>query len=161
MNKNFLKIIKYIDYCYINNYLKNNLKIINVNCDENMNDWKIFSTYSNDEKFNILYLIQMICSQIEFDYEIFLISIHIYKKICIKYAHIIDNYVYLFGSIYVVINKLYCKKYLTDKFLIKIFNIEQKIITIMISCIEKFLTNYEIYFGNNEKNKIMNEICLC
>lgn len=156
INKKLLKVVKYIDYCYINNYVKNCVK--NINDTKNMNDWKIFSTYSNDEKYNILYLIQMICSQNEFDYEIFMLTIHIYRKICIKYAHIIDNYVYLFGSIYIAVNKLYYDEYLSENFLVNILNLEQKIIKNMISCIEKFLIHDEIYFGIEEKIKLKNEI---
>lgn len=158
VNNKLLQIIKYIDFCYINNYLKNNFKLNSNNSNDSMNNWKIFSTYSNDDKYNILYLIQMICSQNVFDHETLIISIYIYKKICIKYAHLIDNYVYLFGTIYIVMNKFYCINYLNDDFLIKILNIEPKIIKIMITCIENFLIDYEIYFGNVEKNNIFNEI---
>jgi len=144
-DKKLIKHIKYIDYCYINNYVKNNLKIINHT--ENMNDWKIFSAYSNDDKYNILYLILMLYSQNEFDYQIFLLSIRIYKKICIKYAHVINNYVYLFGSIYITVNKFCCDEYLTENFLVNIFNLERKIVNDMIHCIKKFLIYDEKYFG--------------
>lgn len=156
MSENLLKIVKYIDYCYINNYIKNCLKITN-NL-QNVNDWKIFTNYSNDEKYNILYLLQMIYLKNKLNSDTFLLSIHIYKKICIKYAHVIDNYVSLFGSVYVAINKIYCDKYLTDYFLVECLRIELKIIKKMISCVEKFLMFDEIYFGFDEKKKIKNEI---
>ena len=130
-----VKIIKYIDYLYLNNYIKNSLKygfedIKNTKKtnNDNNNEWKIFSTHLNtkeqnigeqkiENQFNILNLIQLIITRDEFDYETFLMTIHIYRKICIQYAHLIDNYVYLFGSIYITLNKILCDNFLSNKFL--------------------------------------------
>lgn len=147
-----VKVIKYIDYLYLNNYIKNSLKYeFKDNKDNKNNEWKIFSNHLNvkeqkrNDQFNILNLIQSIIIQNEFDYEIFLITIHIYKKICIQYAHLIDNYVYLFGSI-------------SNKFLSDIFDIEPIIINKMIMCVNKFINDNDIYFGIDEKIKITNNI---
>lgn len=154
------KIIKYIDYIYINNYVFNSLKYITI--DDKINEWKIFSTHFNvkksDLQYNILHLVQSIVNQNEFDYEIFLISIYIYKKICIEYAHLIDNYVYLFGSIYIALNKKMCDEFLSNNFLSNIFNIKHVIVDNMIMCIEKFINTNNIYFGIDEKIKIIDEI---
>ena len=157
-----LKVIKYIDYLYLNNYIKNSVKY---GFDDNKNnEWKIFSTHLNygeskkDNHYNILNLIDTIIVQNEFDEEIFLISIHIYKKICIQYAHLIDNYVYLFGSVYISLNKILCDKFLSNKFLSDIFNIEPKIINKMLICIDKFINNNDIYFGIDEKIQIIDNI---
>ncbi len=157
-----LKFIKYIDYLYLNNYITNSLKYSFE--DNKNNEWKIFSTHFNvgekkrDDQFNILYLIQSIVNQNEFDYEIFLISIHIYRKICIKYAHLIDNYVYLFGSIYIVLNKIFCDKFLSNNFLSKIFDLKPEIISKMITCVDIFINTNDIYFGKDERIKITNSI---
>lgn len=163
--KKLLKVIKYIDYLYLNNYINNSLRYGFE--DNKNNEWKIFSTHFNvgekkrDNQFNILYLIQTIVNQNGFDYEIFLISIHIYRKICIKYAHLIDNYVYLFGSIYIVLNNIFCDEFLSNKFLSDIFNIKPEIISKMFACVDKFINTNDIYFGNDEKIKITNSIhCL-
>ena len=157
-----VKLIKYIDYLYLNNYIKNSLKY---GLDDTKNsEWKIFSTHFNireqkrDEQFNILNLIQSIVIQNEFDDEILLITIHIYRKICIQYAHLIDNYVYLFGSVYITLNKILCDKFLSNKFLSDIFDIDPIVINKMIMCIDKFIDDNDIYFGIDEKNKITNNI---
>lgn len=155
-NEKLLKTVKYIDYCWVNNYIKNIL--ITVNNLHDINNWKIFSNYSTDEKHNILYLVQALHSQNVFKYKIFLLSVHIYKNICVRYAHIIDNYVCLLGSIYIAVNRSYCDEYLTEHFLVKILKIELCIVKEMISCIENFLVQYKIYFTLEEKKKIKNEI---
>lgn len=157
-----LKVIKYIDYLYLNNYISNSLRY---GFDDNKNnEWKIFSTHFNveeqkrDEQFNVLNLVQSIVNQDVFNYEIFLITIHVYRKVCIKYAHLIDNYVYLFGSIYITLNKILCDEFISNKFLSNIFGIEPEIISKMNKCIENFIDSNDIYFGTDEKNKITNSI---
>jgi len=160
-NKYLLKIIKYIDYIYLNSYI-NNLLIIK-KYDEDLNKWKIFSTCFNNnkknyEQFNILHLIKSIISQNEFNYEILLISIHIYEKICIKYAHLIDNYTYLFGSVYISMNKILSDNFLSDNFLSNLFDIHVEKIILMIKCIDYFIDFNDIYFDINDKKKIINEI---
>jgi len=157
-----VKIIEYIDYLYLNNYIKNSLKY-GLNNNKN-NELKIFSTHFNigkqkrDEQLNILNLIQSIVIQNEFNYEIFLITIHIYRKICIQYAHLIDNYVYLFGAIYITLNKILCDKFLSNKFLSDILDIEPIVINKMVMCIDKFIDDNDIYFGMDEIIKITNSI---
>ena len=162
---NLLRIVKYLNYIYITSYVKNSLKInkYNEKNNEKNNEWKIFSTHfnikqQNYEQFNILHLIQSIISRDEFDYNILLISIYIYKKICINYADLIDNYIYLFGSVYITMNKILCDNFLDANFLSIIFDIELKIITKMIKCIDNFINNNDIYFSIDEKNKIIDGI---
>lgn len=177
-NNKILKLVKFIDYIYLNYYVKNSLNvsisdvsISDVETNKNMNNWKIFSTRSNDveinkinnvylsgERLNILYLLQMIISQDIYDFEVLLISLHIYKKICIQYAHLIDNYTYLFGCVYIVINKILCKKFLTENFLSNMFGINPKFISMMIHCVDEFIDTNDIYFGTDEKHNILDGI---
>lgn len=157
-NNSLKKIIEYLDYCYLTNNIKNTLNSDNKN-NNDLNIWNIFSFNSinnkNDfEKHNILYLVQNIITKEYFNNEIFLLSIYIYKKICVKYANIIDNYIYLFGSIYVSIN-LINNKNVTENFLISLFNIEISIVKKMIDCINIFLNNNYIYFNIRQRNKII------
>jgi hypothetical protein len=155
-----LRMIKFIDYIYVNFYVVNSLKNYNYYNKETMNEWKIFSTHSNKciEHQNILYLIKLLSSQKEFHYDIILICIHVYIKICEKYAHLIDNYTYLFGSVYISINKFLCDEFLCDNFLSNIFGIDLKIINNMVKCVDRFVDCNEIYFGIEEKIKIINGI---
>lgn len=176
-----MRIIKFINYIYINYYVVNSLKIdssssCSSSCSSSSssssscsssssssNEWKIFSTCSNDEsinyeQFNILHLIQSIMSRDEFDYDVLLISIHIYRKICIEYAHLIENYIYLFGSVYISMNKILCEKFLCEKFLSDLFDKKLCLIKKMVWCIDKFINYNDIYFGLDEKDKIINEI---
>ena len=156
-----LRIIKFIDYIYINSYVINSL-ISKQDTSGDMNDWKIFSARSNkcnnEDNFNILYLIQLLSSQNQFDYEVFLISIHIYKKICKYNAHLIDNYTYLFGSVYISTNKIFCDEFLQNDFLSNVFGIDKITIQKMVNCIDKFIDCNNIYFGTEERTKIINEI---
>ena len=87
-------------------------------------------------------------------------TIHIYRKICIQYAHLIDNYVYLFGSIYITLNKILCDNFLSNKFLSDVFGIDLIVINKMIMCIDKFIddNDNDIYFGIDEISKIKNII---
>ena len=164
-DKKILLILRYIDYLYISNYVKNcSIETTSNKC---MNEWKIFSTrsnsnrlYSNDKHFNILYLIQSILYRNKFDFEILLTCIYIYKKICIYNAHIIENYVYLFGSVYLVVNNILCDDYLSNNFLSDIFNIESKDINEMIKCVYKFIEFNDAYFGVDEKKNILSEISI-
>ncbi len=155
-----MRIIKFIDYIYLNSYVNNSLNINKSNDLDTMNEWKIFSTHSNKsiEYQNIYYLIKSLSTQNEFDYDILLISIHIFRKICKKYAHLIDDYIYLFGSVYISVNKNFCDEYLSDNFLAKIFNVDLKIINKMVKCVDKFVLYNDIYYGCEEKVKIMNGI---
>lgn len=157
--KDIVKIIKYLDYCYLDNYIINSLYNKSQN---DMNEWKIFSIYSfadiyNNEQYNILYLIKNLISQDEFDDEIFLWSIDIFKKICIKYADVIDNYIYLFGAIYITTNFIN-DYYLSEKYLVKLLKIEINLIKKMIHCINKYMDYNDIYFGDEERKKIIDSI---
>lgn len=158
--KDIVKIIKYLDYCYLDNYIINSL--YNKSQKNDMNEWEIFSIYSfadiyNNEQYNILYLIKNLISQDEFDDEIFLWSIDIFKKICIKYADVIDNYIYLFGAIYITTNFIN-DYYLSEKYLVKLLKIEINLIKKMIHCINKYMDYNDIYFGDEERKEIIDSI---
>ena len=113
-----LKIVKFIDYIYLNNYITNMLipdtnvqltkKIANTYYAQEQidNDWKIFSTHYIDESLNILYFIKKIKSKSNFNIELLLLTLHIYTNICKKHAHQIENYTYLFASVYIGVNKI-------------------------------------------------------
>jgi hypothetical protein len=158
-DREIIEIIRLTDYYYIISLARNSLKFSD---DVIVNEWKIFSTHSiniqlNNEDCNMLYLLQNMISHDEFDYEILLWTIHIYENICIKYADLIDNYVYLFGSIYVSAN-IINEKYLSEIFLTKIFGIDVNIVKKMINTINNYMDNNDIYFGIDEKKKILNLI---
>ena len=159
-SKNMIKIIKYIDYLYVSNYITNTLKYSTDN--KLLNEWKIFSIYSNSqsviEKYNIFYLIKVLNEHSTFTYDLFLWTIYVYKKICFKLAHIIDNYVYLFASIYAVGIKFFEIKYDCSNLLFEILNISKQQSLKMIYCIEMFYNFNNIFFSNYEKSKIINQI---
>lgn len=163
---NMIKIIKYIDYIYVNTYIKNSLKDTNnlINS-EIMNEWKIFSICSKDnnnkaniEKHNILYLIQNICKSDIFAIELLIWSIYIFKNICFKYAHLIDNYVYLFGTIYVISIKHIFGDFISYEFLIKTFDIDLTKSQKMVDCVNKCIGYRTIFLNPVEKKKIINSI---
>jgi len=155
-----LRIIKFIDYLYLTSYINNSLKNFAPDNSDIVNEWKIFSIHLNklQEYQNIFYLINLLSKQNEFDYEVLLVSIHIFNKICKKYAHLIENYVILFGSIYITLNKNFCEEYLCDNFLADIFNVNVKIINEMVKCIDNFIIYNDVYYCCEEKNKIINGI---
>ena len=106
-----LKIVKFIDYIYLINFILNTLSDRNLSIykslqDQTDNDWKIFSTHCVNESLNILYLLKAIKLMPNYNCELLLLSIHIYAKICEKYAHQIKNYTYLFASVYIAVNKI-------------------------------------------------------
>jgi hypothetical protein len=160
----------------VKNYISNSMKygntnqLLNNDCDSFTNEWKIFSTYlffsnsslkksiSNFEKYNILYLFQTICSQNIYTNNLLLWSIYIFKKICTQVAHLIDNYVFLFGCIYSLAIKETNPKYNCCDFLLKTFEIEYECGEKMISCVNKFIDFNELIFGITEKTKIINSI---
>jgi hypothetical protein len=158
-NKSIIKVTKYIDYCYISNYIENSMNqniqnSINKNI-QLQNEWKIFSIHSNIEQINILYLLQLFISQQNFDMKKFVLSIYVYKQICINFAHLIDNYTSLFGTIYITINNTINKEFLSEILNIDILNIKN-----MIYCIEKYMKyNYNYLFYNDyEEINIINSI---
>ena len=160
MNNFEKKLIKYIDYIYLSNYINNNIVEINAYYNfTNDYDWKIFSNHKFINEINILYLIK--CFKLQKKYyskEILLISIYVYISICKKYAHLIDNYTFLFGSIYITINKYFNDEYLTTDFLSKILNINKSVAIKMTMIIEKYIENSNLYYGNIEKLEIINSI---
>ena len=168
-----LKIVKFIDYIYINNFITNTLQSEQNNSllkknsipkyydqYKKDNEWKIFSTHYNDESINILYFIKIVKSQENYNYDILLISLHIYTKICEKYAHQIENYTYLYASVYIAVNKIICDEYLTEIFMAQILNISNNIAKNMVSIVDMFMDANDIYFDSMEKEKLISNI-LC
>lgn len=154
-----LKLFRFIDYIYLSNFLKNSLE--NDFCQvknhtSNNNEWKIFSTHYINETVNILYFIRKIITDINFSEELLLNTVHIYSKICKKYAHLIDNYISLFASVYIAINKIFCdnQNYLSDHFMSKILNIPLKTTNSMVEIVDNFIDNDDIYFDSKEKENL-------
>lgn len=161
--KYITKIIKYIDYLYVSNYIANSLKYQTENIF--LNKWKIFSICSNSsngsnplEKHNILYLVKTLSTHSTFTQELLLWTTYVYKKICLKLAHVIDNYVYLFGSIYTLGIKLTEIKYDSSKLLFEIFNIDKEKSLKMIDCVVMFIKVNNIFFNDYERSKIIYQI---
>lgn len=165
-----LKIVKLIDYVYLDNFISNtlifeikknlpnkDLKYIYISENDD-NDWKIFSNHYIDESKNILYFIKIIRSQPNYNYEILLLTLHIYIKICKKYAHIIENYTNLFGAVYIGVNKICCEEFLTYIFLAKILNLDKNIAKKMVNLVDKFMDSNDIHFDSKEKEKIISSI---
>lgn len=70
----------------------------------------------------------------------------------------INNYTYLFGSVYISINKNYCYEYLSDYFLSNTFSVDLTVVNKMVIYIDKFIDYNDIYFGVEEKIKVVNGI---
>jgi hypothetical protein len=165
-----LKIVKFIDYIYLNNYITNMLipdtnvqltkKIANPYYIQEQidNDWKIFSAHYIDESLNILYFIKKIKSKSNFNIELLLLTLHIYSNICKKHAHKIENYTYLFASVYIGVNKIICVEYLTDIFIAQVLNIPINNAKKMVNLVDKFMDTNDIYFGIKEKEGLINNI---
>lgn len=161
--KYMTKIIKYIDYLYVSNYITNSLKY--QENDKLLDKWKIFSIYSNSsngsnasEKYNILHLVKTLSIHTTFTPELLLWTIYVYKKICFKLSHIIDNYVYLFGSIYALGTELTEIKYDSSKLLFEIFNVDKEQSFKMTKCVKMFIDFNDIFFNDYERTKIINQI---
>lgn len=171
-----LKIVKFIDYVYLNNFITNTLlkenkstntknKYENCCCNNfhidfnmnsiNENDWKIFSNHFMDDNINILYFIKSIKLKSNYSYELLLLTIHIYTKICIKYAHFIENYTLLFASVYIAINKVMCDEYLPYTYLAKVLNVNRGLARKMVWMVDVFMDLNDIYFGSNDKERII------
>ena len=157
------KIATTLDLIYVCGHVNVNVTKSSSSClfgpdnKKNTEKWKIFSFHpinSNDEKYNILYLLLNIISQNEYDYEILLWSIHIYNDICVEYANMIDSYVYLFASIYISVNVIN-EKYIRASFLTQIFGIDIRIGKKMVKTIDDYVDRSDIYFGVCEKKKII------
>ena len=158
-NNSIIKIIKLVDYSYLNNYILLNIIDEETNSKKNVyNDWKIFSNHNYDEKINIFYFLKLIKHQNDFSYEKLLLIIHIYIKICQKYAHLIDNYTYLFATVYISINNLMFIESIEYFYLAEILKINHDIAKKMIVLVDNFIDTEKIYFSTLEKQKILNKI---
>lgn len=171
-----IKIVKFIDYVYLNNFITNTLLkenkstntinqfkydynnnfVIDLSMNSiNENDWKIFSNHFINDNVNILYFIKSVKLKSNYSYELLLITIHIYTKICIKYAHLIENYTLLFASVYIAINKVMCDEYLPYTFMAKVLKINRGLAKKMVWIVDRFMDLNDIYFGSNDKEKII------
>jgi len=155
-----IKIIKLIDYIYLNNYIGNSL--IFPNQKNNVyNDWKMFSNCHYDESINILFFLKNIRKQDNFSYENLLLAIHIYMGICKKHAHQIDNYTFLFATIFVSVSEIMCIEFIGFigyEYLAVILNVTNCKAKKMICMIGKFMNSNEIYFGSKEKEIILKKL---
>ena len=156
-----VKIAKFIDYCYLNNYVKNTLNNYDNKILTEQNNWRIFSNCFYDENKNILNFICSIKKIKSYSTDTILLSIHIFEKICIQYAHLVDNYTCLFGMVYICVNNLVScvDKHIPFSFAEEFFKLNKKQVRYMSLLIEKFIneTN-EIYFSDEDKTKIMKSI---
>ena len=84
--------------------------------------------------------------------------LHIYTKICEKHAHQIENYTYLFASVYIAVNNILCKDFLTDVFMADILNITNTNAKKMIQVVDKFIDTNDIYFSSKEKESLISNI---
>ncbi len=150
----YLKVVQFIDYSYLSNYIKNTTNIFGVK-KSNDDDWKIFSNHHPDESVNILYFIRILEQNKFYSLDTLLLSLHVYNEICIKYAHMFDNYTSVFATIYVVVNKIISDEYVNHIFLANILKINQQLSLKMIYMVEKIINTNDIYFSSKEKEKII------
>ena len=130
-----IQIIKYINYCYLNNYIKN---IVERKSNQSTYDWSVFSGYGSDDV-NILFFLNSIKKQKNFSEDIILLSINIYIVICEQFAHLIDNYTLLFASIYISVNKIVCAKCLDSIYLVRTLKISNELAKKMVKTIDDFI----------------------
>lgn len=154
-----IKIIKFIDYTYLSNFISNSIKNVPESSNDEFtnDDWKIFSTQCINEKYNILYFINTIIHMLNYNFETLLISIHVYTKICKQYAHVINNYTCLFAAVYGCIAKLFNNK-ITNNLVSEILNISDDVSNHMMMIVEKFMEFNDIYFGSNEEQNLIHNI---
>lgn len=151
------KIVKFIDYIYLHNFITNMmlLETSNLNKEQSDIDWKIFSTQCVNDKYNIMFFIKMFIVQRNYKHETLLTSIHIYSKICKKYAHLINNYTFLFVSVYNATNKILSDDNSIECFMTKILNIPVCVASKMTNIIDEFMIQNDIYFDPKEKERII------
>lgn len=146
------KICKYIDFCYLKYFIENSEKystnLTNNIINDNV-DWKIFST-CYDEHINILYVLDYVEKIPTFSYDLLFASLHLYNKICIRYAHLIECYTYLFASIYICVSDMICVEYHGYAILSKILRINKTKSKKMIDAINYFVCEFRE--GNCLKN---------
>ena len=159
LEENLIKIVKFVDYCYLQNFIKNTL---NDNYEYNnlyeLNEWKIFSNNLFNEKKNILNFLTIIKNLKYFSINIILLTINIFKKICIKYAHLIENYTLLFGCIYTCITKINSDNYINYNFLYNYLKIDNNYIKNICDIVNKFIDCNDIFMSNEDKINLMTVI---
>ena len=164
MTKNNIsvRIIKFIDFCWLNNFIQNSIspknnKILDKYYKWELT-WEIFSNKYYNEKLNILYFIKSIKKHHGYSLELLLLTINIFEKICVQYAHQIENYTCLFAAIYIAANKIVLNEYLSWDFLSEFFKLDIVIARKMVEHIDFFMCNNDIYFGVKEQNNLMIKI---
>ena len=159
LEENLIKIVKFVDYCYLQNFIKNTL---NDNYEYNnlyeLNEWKIFSNNLFNENKNILNFLTIIKNLKYFSINTILLTISIFNKICIKYAHLIENYTLLFGCIYTCIIKINSDNYINYNFLYNYFLIDSNYIKNIYNIINKFIDSNDIFMSNEDKIDLMTNI---
>lgn len=91
-----IRIIKFIDFCWLNNFIQNSISRKNNNIFDKYYKyeltceltWTIFSNKYYNEKLNILYFIKSIKKHQGYSLELLLLTINIFSKICVQYAHV-------------------------------------------------------------------------
>jgi hypothetical protein len=161
--KTIVKIVKYIDYCYLKNYIDNTLSHSQQIKQIEQNNWRIFSNCFYDENKNLLNFLTSIKKFKSYLFDNVLLSIHIFNEVCKKYAHLIENYTCLYGIVYLCVNNKFNKineKNIPDSFVEEFFNLSERQVKFMSKLVKKFMQENEINFGNDEKKFITNHI-LC
>ncbi len=130
-----IQIIKYINYCYLDNYIKN---IVGKKTNQSIYDWSVFSGHGCDD-INILFFLNSIKKKNNFSEDVILLSINIYIVICEQYAHLIDNYTLLFASIYISVNKIVCTRCLGPIYLVQTLKISNELAKKMVLTIDDFI----------------------
>lgn len=158
---NTLKIIRYIDYCWLNNFVANSIEPIDFDKNQNYQidyEWNLFSNNQTQKQTNIYEFIKFIKKNSEYSNEVLLLSINVFEKICIKYAHLIENYTFLFAAVYIAINKSFVEGNLDLETLTSFFHIEKNIAKKMIFCINKFIQYNNVQISLNERLKLLDKI---
>ena len=153
-----IKIVKYIDYCYLNNYVNN------IILSKPLNDSLIiFDDIKHDEKVNILYFLNSLKKlsiiNPQYNFECILNTIVIFEKICIESAHQFTAYTYLFATVYAVIYaNSYTDNNFSCEFLTKVIKVNLNLANSMIECVSKYIKNIDIF--DKDKLNIISSLSL-
>lgn len=161
MSKNnniIIKIIKFIDYCWLDNFIANTLSHSKITSNDINYSWFVFSNKYYNENSNILSFIRNIKKHHGYNSELLLITINLFESICRKHAHCIENYTCLFAAIYIAINRIFVEEYLSFNFLSEFFNFDTIIARKMVENVDLFIYYNDIFFGLEEQNMLMKKI---
>jgi len=131
---NILIFFKNIDYIWLHYYVKLTMENCNNKTEMNFN--------SPNKDITIIDFIETLKIKAFYKNEIMIISLFHFTNFCAKYAHVIDNYTFLFSMCYyIAYNKYYEDKYLP-------------IITEVFEITNETLKKYENYLYFTLKNTI-------